>query len=99
MVASSQTAGPYFLNGFPVVEEMYAQVASVFNPLYLIVNLSSITGLSALDKIFPLTPLRKIVLVFLGLSCLCHGRYHPDGRCGEPHVGWQNSCLLLTGAE
>ncbi len=86
-------------------EMLAAQVASVFNPLFilLLIPVFNYWIYPALDKIFPLTPLRKIGLGLFGSSLafamVAIIQMAVDAG-GEPHVGWQIlACLLLTGAE
>jgi POT family proton-dependent oligopeptide transporter len=87
------------------MEMLPAQVASVFNPLFilLLIPVFNYWIYPALNKVFPLNPLRKIGLGLFGMS-VAFGmvaiiQMAVDAG-GQPHMGWQIlACLLLTGAE
>ena len=90
------------LGGF---ELLAAQVAAVFNPLFilLLIPVFNFGVYPLIERFFPLNPLRKISIglfvMTLAFSIVAFVQVAVDN--GEtPHMGWQVlACLLLTSAE
>ena len=86
-------------------ELLAAQVAAVFNPLFilLLIPVFNFGVYPLIDRFFPLNPLRKISIglfvMTLAFSIVAFVQVAVDN--GEtPHMGWQVlACLLLTSAE
>ena len=81
-------------------EMLAAQVASVFNPLFilLLIPVFNYWIYPALDKIFPLTPYVKSVLSFgssLAFAMVAIIQMAVDAG-GEPHVGWRSLLVYCS---
>lgn len=86
-------------------ELLAAQVAAVFNPLFilLLIPVFNYGVYPLIDRFFPLNPLRKIgiglFVMTLAFSVVALVQVAVDGGA-RPHMGWQIlACFLLTSAE
>jgi POT family proton-dependent oligopeptide transporter len=86
-------------------ELLPAQISAVFNPLFilLLIPVFNYGVYPLIDRVFPLTPLRKIGIGLFTMSAafgmVAVVQMVVDGG-GTPHMGWQIlACALLTAAE
>ena len=94
--------------GLPLIggqELLPAQISAVFNPLFilLLIPVFNYGVYPLIDRVFPLTPLRKIgiglFVMSAAFSSVALVQMSVDAG-NAPHMGWQIlACALLTSAE